>query len=236
MIPWRDNIPSRRLPVVTLFLIAANVVVFLYQYSLSVDDPALRQFITTWGLVPSRIADGGWAAAWPGMFTAMFLHGGWLHLIGNMWYLWLFGDNVEDVMGPIRYIIFYLLGGVAAALAQYAIDPNSNVPMVGASGAIAGVLGGYLLTFWYARVATLVIVFYFIDLIELPAVIVLGGWFLMQLASGVASLGVQTADVGGVAFWAHIGGFVFGMVAVRLFRKYPPPRPQRIRRYRWTQY
>lgn len=236
MIPWRDNIPARRPPVITLLLIAANVAVFLYQFSLSVDDPVLRQFVVTWGLVPSRITDGGWAAAWPGMLTAMFLHGGWLHLIGNMWYLWLFGDNVEDVMGPFRYIVFYLLGGIAAGLAQYAIAPDSNVPMVGASGAIAAVLGAYLLTFWYARVATLVIVFYFIQLIELPAVIVLGGWFLMQLASGVASLGVRTADVGGVAFWAHIGGFVFGMVAVRLFRKHPPPRPGPIRRYRWTPY
>jgi membrane associated rhomboid family serine protease len=236
MFPWRDNIPARRLPIVTLLLIAANVAVFLYQWSLGPDSPGLQQFVVTYGLVPQRITDAGWSAAWPGMLTAMFLHGGWLHLLGNMWYLWLFGDNVEDVMGPGRYIGFYLLGGFAAGLAQYAIAPDSAVPMVGASGAIAAVLGGYLLTFPRARVATLVIVFYFIELIELPAVIVLGGWFLMQLLAGVASLGVQTADVGGVAFWAHIGGFVFGTVAVRLFRKHPPPSPQPIRRHRWTQY
>jgi membrane associated rhomboid family serine protease len=156
----------------------------------------------------------------------MFLHGGWLHFLGNMLYLWIFGDNVEDRFGHGRYLVFYLLAGTAAAFLQALFNPASRLPMVGASGAIAGVLGAYLVMFPHSRVLTLVPIFFFIQIIEIPAIILLGFWFLLQLASGVGSLGRTAAqDVGGVAFWAHAGGFVAGMLLVALFRR---PERQRV--------
>jgi membrane associated rhomboid family serine protease len=214
MIPLRDTIPSSRVPVVNLAIIAANVLVFLFETSLG---PRADTFIMRWGLVPRHFA-------LVNVITSMFLHGGWLHLIGNMLYLYIFGDNVEDRLGHLRYLVFYLLCGFAAGGAQALASPGSNLPMVGASGAIAGVSGAYLLFFPRARVVTLVPIFLFLQVIEIPAVFFLLMWFFWQLMSGVATLGTD-AGVGGVAFWAHIGGFVAGMVlGPTLGQRQPEPR------------
>jgi len=226
VIPLRDSIPSRTWPVVTYLLIGLNVWVFLYEVALG---PDLEAFIHTWGFVPAdyfalaRVPDAG-AERYLPLVTSMFLHGGWMHLIGNMMYLWIFGDNVEDRLGHLRYLLFYLLAGLGAALVHAYLHPESTVPTVGASGAISGVLGGYLLLFPHARVLTLVpIVFIFVQIVEVPAVIYLGFWFLMQLVAG--TLAVALADgAGGVAWWAHVGGFAVGLILVPLLlrrRSYP---------------
>ena len=201
MIPLRDTIPSSRPPIVTYALIAANVLAFLYTVSLG---PAAEAFIYAHGLIPR---DFTFAA----LLTSMSLHGGWLHLLGNMLYLYIFGDNVEDRLGHLRYLVFYLLCGIAAGTAQAITNPGSTLPMVGASGAIAGVLGAYLIFFPTARVVTLVPVFFFLQIVEIPAVVLLVIWFGWQLLSGVATLG-QQAGMGGVAFFAHVGGFLAGMI------------------------
>jgi membrane associated rhomboid family serine protease len=222
MFPLRDDVPSRRFPLVTVVIIAVNVVIFLFEVVLGPAASTLTEFF---GVIPARLI-GGWqnplVLSTP--FTSMYLHGGWAHLIGNMWYLWIFGDNVEDRMGRGRFFIFYTLCGVIAGLIQVAVAPRSTIPMIGASGAIAGVLGSYLLLYPRARVSTLIPVFYFIRIVWLPAVIVLGGWFLVQLLNGLATLNVQMMT-GGVAFWAHIGGFVAGMGLMPVFRRrsIPPP-------------
>jgi membrane associated rhomboid family serine protease len=213
MIPLRDSEPSRHTPVVMFSILATCVLVFLYTVALP-SDRAIMQFFQTLGLVPARIT--GPEPPYYSFVTSMFLHGGWMHLIGNMLYLWIFGNNVEDAMGPLRFTAFYLLTGIAAAVAQILIDPASPVPMVGASGAIAGVLGGYLVLYPRARVLALVPLGFFTQVTEVPAILFLPIWFLLQLLYGVASLGVQTQG-GGVAFWAHIGGFVAGLILVRLF-------------------
>jgi len=218
MIPLRDVIPSRTRPVVTIALIAANAAVFLLQQSLS--PAGFERFILTWGLVPAQFSVHT-------VFTSMFLHGGWMHVVGNMLYLWIFGDNVEDRLGHGRFLAFYLLCGTAAALLQVAFSPGSRMPMIGASGAIAGVLGAYLVMFPRSRILTLVPIFVFVQIVEIPAIFFLGIWFLLQLLSGVGSL-VQPADVGGVAFWAHAGGFVAGLLLVAPFR-----RPERHRVEWW---
>ena len=218
MFPIRDTIPSRRYPVVNILLICINVVVFLYEASLG---PRLEDFIATYGLIPASLASLPALpfSAWPGVLltvlTSMFLHGGWLHLIGNMWFLWIFGDNVEDVMGHGRYLFFYLLCGVAAAMAQVLINPFSDVPMVGASGAISGVLGAYMLLFPYSRVITLVPVFFFAYFVELPAFLFLGVWALIQFFHGVAMLPYAAIVKGGVAWWAHLGGFACGFILAK---------------------
>jgi len=199
MIPLRDTIPSARVPVVNYAIIAANVVVFLYEASLG---PQVEAFIFTYGLVPRDFT-------FPSLLTSMFLHGGWLHLLGNMLYLYIFGDNVEDRLGHGRYVIFYLLCGMAAGAVQAAANPDSGVPMVGASGAIAGVSGAYFVFFPTARVVTLVPIFLFLQVVEVPAVFFLLIWFVWQVLSGVATIGARS---GGVAFWAHVGGFISGMV------------------------
>jgi len=201
MIPLRDTIPSARVPIVNYAVIAANVLVFCYEVSLGGRQAEL--LIKHWGLVPSNFAVET-------LLTSMFLHGGWLHVLGNMLYLYIFGDNVEDRLGHLRYLLFYLLCGAAAGATQALSSPGSAVPMVGASGAIAGVSGAYFLFFPTARVVTLVPIFLFLQVVEIPAVFFLLIWFLWQLMSGVATLGSRAA-VGGVAFWAHIGGFVAGM-------------------------
>jgi membrane associated rhomboid family serine protease len=216
MIPLRDTIPSRTAPVVTVALIAVNVLVFLHEQALG---PYLERFVFAYGLVPRRFV------YWPGdpldparflpLITSMFWHGGWLHLLGNMLYLWIFGDNVEDKLGHFRYLLFYLAAGVAAALAQVALNPASPLPTVGASGAIAGVLGAYLVSFPRARVVTFIPIFIFPWIVQIPAVFYLAFWFLMQVASGLAELGTRSAG-GGVAWWAHIGGFLAGIVLVKL--------------------
>lgn len=216
MIPLRDVIPSRTTPVVTIGLIVVNVVVFLYELSLG---DSLDQFIRVWGLVPAEFSLVTLA-------TSMFLHGGILHAAGNMLYLWIFGDNVEDRMGHGRFLAFYLLCGVAAAVGQTVTAPASFVPMVGASGAIAGVMGAYFVLYPRSRIVTLVPLFIFIEIIEVPAIAFLGIWFLMQFLSGVGSIATTASGSGGgIAFWAHTAGFVAGLVGVFVFRR---PERQRV--------
>ena len=211
MIPLRDNIPSYRTPVVTVGLIAANILVYVNQ--LMLPPQAAVQFISLYGLIPREISDGNLLAPHPvplyaTVFTSMFVHGGLFHLGGNMLYLWIFGDNVEDRIGRLRFLVFYLLAGLAAAATQIWTDPASKIPMVGASGAISGVLGAYLFLFPHARVLTLITLGFFYRIVEVPALIVLGFWIIVQVLNGVGTLGVQ---VGGVAWFAHIGGFVAGL-------------------------
>ena len=201
MFPIRDHNPSGRTPYVTLALIVANVAVFLGYYTTLSDWPLMR-FFMEWGLVPARLAQG---EGYPTLITHMFLHGGWMHLIGNMLFLWIFGDNLEEEMGRIGFLLFYLGSGLAAAALQIAADPGSGVPMVGASGAIAGVMGGYLLLFPRARVDVLVIFIVFFKVFSLPAWGLLGFWIVSQFAYGM--IGVDDA----VAYWAHAGGFVAGL-------------------------
>ena len=217
MIPLRDIIPSRTTPVVTIVLIAVNVLVFLFELSLGRN---VDQFTLYWGLVPA-------AFSWVTVVTSMFLHGGFLHVAGNMLYLWIFGDNVEDRMGHGRFLVFYLLCGVAAALAQTISQPDSVVPMVGASGAIAGVMGAYFVLYPKSRIVTLIPLFFFFQVIEVPAILFLGIWFLMQFISGLGSIvTVATGQAaGGVAFWAHVAGFVAGISGVVVFRR---PERQRV--------
>jgi membrane associated rhomboid family serine protease len=217
MIPLRDIIPSRTTPYVTISLISLNVLVFLYELSIGRAVDAVTLY---YGLVPA-------AFSWVTVFTSMFLHGGILHVAGNMLYLWIFGDNVEDRMGHGRFLVFYLLCGVAAALAQTITAPDSVVPMVGASGAIAGVMGAYFVLYPKSRIVTLIPLFFFFQVIEVPAILFLGIWFLMQFVSGVGSI-VTTAGggpAGGVAFWAHVAGFVAGISGVIVFRR---PERQRV--------
>jgi len=220
MIPLRDNIPSRRLPLVTIALIAACAVVFLFEENL--DGDRLDGFIRLFGLVPARYTNPQWAewagypsSYWP-FLSHIFLHGGWLHFLGNMWFLWLFGDNVEDRLGRPRYLAFYLLCGLAAGLVQFFLTPSSRLPLVGASGAISGVMGAYFVLYPGARILTLVPIFIFIEFIQVPAFIFLGLWFILQLQSGALSLSASAGRTGGVAFWAHIGGFAAGFVLLRL--------------------
>lgn len=204
MFPIRDHNPSGRTPFVTFALIALNAVVFL-GYWLTLPEFQIDRFFTEWGLVPARLTQ---AEGLPTLFTSMFLHAGWMHIIGNMLFLWIFGDNLEDEMGHAGFLAFYLASGLAAALAQTAMDPGSAIPMVGASGAIAGVMGGYLLLFPKARVDVLFIFIIFFRIFAIPAWIVLGVWFGLQLFSGFST----PADMGGVAYWAHAGGFAGGLV------------------------
>ncbi len=227
MIPLKDDIPSRTFPIVNITLIILNIFFFLVEVSLG---DRLNLLFGNFGVVPAkffasyyiagdRIVYIGAAERIIPLFTSMFLHGGWFHLLGNMLYLWIFGDNVEDRMGHLRYLVFYLLCGLIASLTHILFNPSSTIPSVGASGAIAGVLGAYMLSYPTARVVVLIVLFFYIDFVALPALIVLGFWFIMQFFSGVLSLGVQNASTGGVAWWAHIGGFVAGMALLFIFRK-----------------
>ena len=218
MIPLRDRNPSGTVPLVTLSIIGVCTAVFLFQVML--DPRQLRDFLGHYALIPGQVtAAVEYGSGGPGeiaapFLTSMFLHGGWLHLIGNMWFLWIFGDNVEDALGSLRYVVFYLLAGAAAGGAHYLLDPSSALPTVGASGAIAGVLGAYAVLYPKARVLTLVPLGFVLQLMELPAVVLLLLWFGIQALSGLLSLGMQG---GGIAWWAHVGGFVAGVVLVRLF-------------------
>lgn len=216
MIPLRDVIPSRTRPIVNVALIALNAFVFVQQLGLGSDE--IEVFIRRFGLVPA-------AFSWATVLTSMFVHSGFMHFAGNMLYLWIFGDNVEDRMGHGRYLVFYLLAGTGAALAQTLTAPNSPVPMVGASGAIAGVMGAYFVLYPRSRVLTLIP--FPITVIEIPAVFLLGLWFLMQFVNGLATLGPAASGqlAGGVAFWAHAAGFGVGAVLVLLFRR---PERQRV--------
>ena len=212
MIPLYDTVRTRKFPFINLLLITVNVLAFLYE--LQLGPAALERFIFTWGLVPADLTSN-LASAWMTIFTAMFLHGGWFHLLSNMWFLYIFGDNVEARLGGVRYLIFYLLSGVAAVFLQAYLLPASSVPMIGASGAIAGVLGAYLISFPRSRIASLVPILFIFTIIEIPAVIFLVLWFLSQLYSGWFAM--QGASASGIAWWAHIGGFVFGVIMVSFF-------------------
>lgn len=221
MIPIRDTIPSRTAPLVTWTLIAVNTLIFLYQMTLDAEE--LRQLFYLCGIVPARYTNPEWArwfglpvdAYWP-FLTTMFLHGGWVHLLGNMWTLWIFGDNVEDRMGRARFLAFYLLAGIAAGLTHWLTNPHSTIPAVGASGAIAGVLGAYFVLFPHARIIVMVPVLFLPFFFYLPAVVYLLFWFLSQVLGGTVAA-LAPGNVGGIAWWAHIGGFVAGMALYRLF-------------------
>jgi membrane associated rhomboid family serine protease len=213
MIPLYDDNPRTKLPVVTVLLIAVNVIVFLYEYSLGPSDQSHLMYL--YGMVPSNVGTAlqsgtGLGLALRPLFTSMFLHSGWLHIIGNMWFLWIFGDNTEDVLGHFGYLIFYLACGIAGAVAHTFTNLGSTLPAVGASGAIAGVMGAYLVLYPRAKILTLVPLFVFFFTVRLPAIVVIGIWFLIQFFSGVGSLGAT--NTGGVAFWAHIGGFAVGAI------------------------
>jgi membrane associated rhomboid family serine protease len=207
MFPLYDTARSYTFPLINLTLILANVLAFLYE--LQMGPNALVGFIFTWGLVPAHLMSDP-TNNWNTIYSSMFLHGGWFHILSNMWILFIFGDNVEGRMGKMKYLIFYLLSGTAAALLQTYILPSSQVPMIGASGAIAGVLGAYLVLFPRSRVASLVPIFFIFTIIEIPAVIFLIFWFFSQIYSGLFSL--QGGGGSGIAWWAHIGGFAFGLI------------------------
>jgi membrane associated rhomboid family serine protease len=204
MLPVSDVIPSKTTPYVTIGLIAINVLAFLYELQLS--RPQLERLVLAFGVVPAYFS-------WPTLVTSQFLHDGWMHIGGNMLYLWIFGDNVEDRLGHSRYLLAYLAFGAAAALGQTAVSGGSMIPMVGASGAIAGVMGAYFVLYPHSRVLTVVFLVFFLDIIEIPAIFFLGIWFVMELFSGVGSLGASTMTGGGVAFWAHVVGFATGALA-----------------------
>lgn len=220
MIPLGDSVPRRRFPWVTYTLIAINVLVFLMELRYG---PQVQTLFFRYGVVPRRL----WL--WPThpavlltLFTSQFLHGGWYHIIGNMIYLWIFGDNVEDQMGHGKYLVFYLLAGALAGVAQALMTPTSTIPSIGASGAISGVLGAYLIFFPTARVILGIPLFFFMYLFELPAVIALGYWFISQYLNGLFALATGALQVGGVAWWAHIGGFIVGLILAPILRERQP--------------
>ncbi|MCY4343727.1 MAG: rhomboid family intramembrane serine protease [Gammaproteobacteria bacterium] len=232
MFPLRDENPTARKPVAVIAIIALNAWAWGFVQGFGGDYP-LAESLCLHGLIPGELLglidmgrqlpmgrnlvctlDGRSNPAT--LLTSMFLHGGWFHILGNLWFLWVFGDNIEDVMGPLRFIVFYLLCGLAAAFAQILSDPGSAIPMVGASGAIGGVMGAYALLFPRARVQTLLILGFYVTTIGVPAFVMLGYWFLLQVLGGLPALG---SSEGGVAFWAHIGGFVAGLALIHLFRR-----------------
>ena len=242
MIPIGDSVRSRTIPYVNLTIIAANLLVFAYELALG---SGLNRFLCDWGVTPRDVTNFfappprpelvlgpcGLSSSRVGAdvllrpFTAMFLHAGWLHILGNMLFLWIFGDNVEDALGHLRYLLFYLICGLGAAAAQILMTPSDLLPAVGASGAIAGVMGAYLVLYPRANIAVLVPLLILLGAFYIPAVLLIGVWFLIQLLSGVASIGYATGGSGGVAWWAHIGGFLVGMLLIALFR------PRRRSRY-----
>ena len=222
MLPIKDDQPRYSTPYVNYFLIGINILIFLLQWMQQVTDPrAADMFQKQFGEVPAHLAtflSGSHRYSLPDVvlpfFTSMFLHGSWMHVLGNMWFLYIFGDNVEDYLGHVTYFVFYVLSGLFAMATQVAIYPHSTIPTVGASGAIAGILGAYFLLYPRARVLT----WFFVFVIYLPAWIVLGEWFVIQFFNGAALLSMRAGrDMGGVAFWAHIGGFVAGMLMIKIF-------------------
>ena len=210
MIPLRDVIPSRTTPYLTVTIIAINAIAWIYELSLPREE--LPLFLQQFGVVPAYFSA-------PTLISSMFLHGGWSHVLGNMWYLWIFGDNVEDRLGHGRFLVFYLLCGIAAAAGQIVIDPQSTLPTIGASGAIAGVMGAYFVLYPQSRVLTLIPLIVFWEIIELPAIFLLGFWFLMQLFSAGAIAVTASTHGGGIAFMAHVAGFLVGMIGVFVFKK-----------------
>ncbi|WP_448588348.1 rhomboid family intramembrane serine protease [Thermocrinis sp.] len=213
MIPIKDKNPSRSFPVVNLSIIVICSILWLYEVKL--DEESLNLFIHKFGLVPSELFSNFYQ-----LFTHMFLHGSWLHIIGNMWFLWVFGDNVEDRLGKLRYLAFYIISGIGAGLIQTFVSfltGSQDIPMVGASGAISGVLGAYLYLFPHARILALVPFFFFLTLVEIPAVFFIGMWIIIQIINGIITL--PFAGMGGVAWFAHIGGFFVGYKLIKLFRR-----------------
>ncbi|HPO13258.1 MAG TPA: rhomboid family intramembrane serine protease [Candidatus Hydrogenedentes bacterium] len=235
MFPIRDNVPGQRpVPIVTTSIILINVAVFVFQLTLS--DQQLENLIYLFGIVPRRFTHPLWASwvgypdnYWP-FLTSMFLHGGWLHIIVNMWILWIFGDNVEDRMGHLRFVAFYLLCGMVAGVVHLLTNGNSRVPVIGASGAIAGVLAAYVFLFPMARIVCVVPIFFYPLFIEVRAFFYMFFWFVMQFFSGTLAL-TDSDHAGGIAWWAHIGGFVFGIAAYRFFL---PRKVSEIRMRTWT--
>jgi len=218
MIPLKDDNPTSKRPIVTIVLIVINCLIFLYEISLG--GRGFAEFTAKYGLIPAELIQGKivyWEHTPPVMdiFTSMFMHGGFLHLGGNMLYLWIFGDNIEDMLGHIKFLIFYLLCGIVAALSFAFIEPDSAIPMVGASGAISGILGAYMVRFPTARVYTLIWFFFFLRIIALPAIFILGFWFILQVING--SSAIAYSNMGGVAWFAHIGGFAFGALVFLIF-------------------
>ena len=210
--PYKDDNPRILFPFVTFGIITLNVLIFLGQFWISGNDPGIgKSLVYMYGFVPAEFNPLT-------IFTSMFMHGGFAHIIGNMWFLYIFGDNVESILGHVKYFIFYLACGIGAALGQFFVEPASQVPMIGASGAVAGVLGAYMIRFPKARVHVLVVIIIFITTFVVPAQIVLGLWFLMQLSGGLGSLGVDTT--GGVAWFAHIGGFIIGVTSLKYFQNF----------------
>ena len=223
MIPLRDSIRSRRFPAVTVALIAANLLVFLYEIAL--PRPVLAELFLRFGLVPRAVTEGlpmtmvaGLVPVPVPLLTSIFLHGGWLHVLGNMLYLWVFGDNVEDRLGRLGFLVLYLAAGVAGNMSHVLANPQSPVPTIGASGAVAGVLGAYFISFPRARVLALVPLGIFLHVAEVPAVLFLVLWFVLQLVNGVGQLGVPSQVSAGVAWWAHVGGFAAGFALLLLLR------------------
>ena len=210
--PYKDDNPRVLFPFVTFGIIILNVLIFIGQFWISGNDPGIgKSLVYMFGFVPAEFNPLT-------IFTSMFMHGGFAHIIGNMWFLYIFGDNVESILGHIKYFMFYLACGIGAALAQFFVEPASQVPMIGASGAVAGVLGAYMIRFPKARVHVLAVIIIFITTFVVPAQIVLGLWFLMQLSGGLGSLGVDTT--GGVAWFAHIGGFIIGVTSLKYFQNF----------------
>jgi membrane associated rhomboid family serine protease len=210
MIPLRDVIPSRTTPYITITLIGLNVLAWFYELALPRD--VLPLFLQVYGVVPADFTA-------PSLITSMFLHGSWMHIIGNMLYLWIFGDNIEDQFGHGRFLVFYLLSGIAAALGQVAMNPESTLPTIGASGAVAGVMGAYIVLYPQSRVLTLIPLWFYFEMIEVPAIFLLGVWFLMQLFSAGAIAVTASSESGGIAFMAHVVGFVAGVAGVFVFRR-----------------
>jgi membrane associated rhomboid family serine protease len=257
MIPIGDRLSTRTIPYVNIGIIVVNFLVFFYELTLNTQAPfrgvsELDRWFQDWGAVPACISDSlglkpnvdpraltvycGGNHTLLTAFTSMFMHAGWLHILGNMLFLWVFGDNVEDALGHVRYLVFYLIVGLAATVAQIALNMNDLVPGVGASGAIAGVMGAYLVMYPQARIAVFIPLFFFLGATYIPAIALIGIWFLMQVFSGVAAIGYATGGSGGVAWWAHIGGFLAGLLLVNLFRAGRPPRRRHYWRGRsWTE-
>lgn len=218
MFPLRDTQRSSSTPVVTIVLIVVNVLIFLFEAMLAPDSR--EAFVYHYGLVPDRLRLSS-------IFTSMFLHGSFMHVLGNMWFLWIFGDNIEDILGHGKYLVFYILCGVAAAVAQIVTNPHSPLPTVGASGAIAGVMGAYIVKFPHARILTLVFIFFFITTFEVPALVMLAYWFVIQLFSGLGSIAQTHLTEGGVAWFAHVGGFIAGMILIATMGTRQPYRSRR---------
>ncbi len=223
MFPIRDTQRSYSRPVVTIILIVINVLVFLFEVSLNPWDR--NSFIATYGLIPEQFTTSS-------LLTSMFLHGGWMHLLGNMWFLWIFGDNIEDILGPWKFLLFYLACGAAAGITQVFLTTDPRIPTVGASGAIAGVMGAYMLKFPHSRILTLVTIIFFFTTMEIPAWVMLIYWFVLQFWSGIGSVAhSHVSGGGGVAFFAHVGGFVAGAALINLLG--PRPMYYRRRDLRW---